>query len=248
MLYPGRAGDGDDAHKSFRRYHEIVPGIGAFAIRPTRDDAAPPGLAKLVGFIGDVLRHHLTTFTQSYRVGYWTHETIRETAEAYGDPVAPAAMPPGLVDRPPKDVPVLLGYVRSEQEAELCREKRVFFCHGVEWDDPKSPDRKPGKTSDLDFDPFRSELFVAYNSGRSAAWIAPVGEVKLVTARERATEQGREVGEMRAAYYYRFQLGEAVGYPRLDVSECVKRRPGKPVQKALSELAACPVVDDADAE
>jgi len=59
-------------------------------------------------------------------------------------------------------------------------------------------------------DPFRSDFFVAYHHGKSAAWVAKVREVKLVNAQERAGEIHRPLADMKAAYDYRFQLEKGV--------------------------------------
>ena len=100
---------------------------------------------------------------------------------------------------------------------------------------------RPGAlATPLDFDPFKSDLFVAYQQNRSARWVARVSVVKLVSADERAKEVGRELAEMKAAYYYRFQLTEIQPARARDVSTIVNRRPGRPIACALTHFAACP--------
>ena len=70
--------------------------------------------------------------------------------------------------------------------------------------------------------------------------MARVSVVKLVSAAERAREVGRELTEMKAAYYYRFQLAEIQPARARDVSIIVNRRPGRPIACALTHFAACP--------
>ena len=116
----------------------------------------------------------------------------------------------------------------------------------MEWD--KSTARSAdgsgvaGKPTSLDFDPFKSDQFVAYQAGRTFDWIAEVVEVRLVTATERATEVRRSLPEMRAAYYYRFQLRNPSSGIGRDVSALVAKRPSDPRQTTLEKLAACPVI------
>src|SRR5262249_51854902 len=114
-----------------------------------------------------------------------------------------------------------------------------FFCHAVEWDGDSG---EPGAPTDLGFDPFRSDLFVAYTRNISAQWIAEVQTVRLVTAAERAEELDLPAETMKAASYYRFQLQRIQPIARRDVSDLVHRRPGKPIARTLSEFATCPII------
>jgi hypothetical protein len=109
-------------------------------------------------------------------------------------------------------IQVLLGFIHDTGGADACRDTKTFFCHAVEWSkiSPRSPDGSgaSGEPSNLDFDPFRSDLLVTYHRARSAPWVAKVLEVRLVAAAERAAEIRRNLREMNASYYYRFQLGD----------------------------------------
>ena len=244
VLFPGDApmnsrGSGGNR---FERYHEVVPGVGAFAIKPsTNEGEMPAGLGPLAEFVSDLLYHHSSRFTQSYRINYFTHDTVMEEPTKY---MARPAVPEDR--KPPKDTQVLLGYVRDEKGAEDCRLTLTFFCHAVEWDKsvPRGADGagKAGKPTALDFDPFKSDQFVAYQGGQTFAWMAAVVDVRLVTAEERATEIKRALPTMKAAYYYRFQLRNVSAGTVLDVSALVARRPSDPRQVTLEKLAACPVV------
>ena len=66
-------------------------------------------------------------------------------------------------------------------------------------------------------------------------------EVKLVSAQERADELDRPLKDMKAAYYYRFELDEIEETDARDVTGLVARRPGRPRACRLSEFALCPV-------
>ena len=55
VLYPG--GDGD-SHPPHQEYHEILPGLGAFVLRPTDSgEASSASSNKLRAFLRDVLDH-----------------------------------------------------------------------------------------------------------------------------------------------------------------------------------------------
>ena len=241
VLYPGVAPKPGDANIRFERYHEVIPGIGAFAIRPKQDGLSPDGLPYILGFINDVLSHQLSKFTQSYRVSYWTETTLREATPDYRARLVDFAFDA----KPPTDTQVLLGFVHGDEEAKACYDTKTFFCHAVEWSKafPRLPDGSgnSGEPSNLDFDPFRSDLLIVYHHARNAPWVAKVIEVKLVSAAERATEIGGELKEMAAAYYYRFQLGHFRMAESRDISSIVQRRPGKPIACRLNDFAACPL-------
>lgn len=242
VLYPGAAPNPEDANARFARYHEVIPGIGAFAIRPGIGGQPPQGLPFLLNFIHDILAHQLSRFTQSHRIDYWTESTLREDRVEYS--VAPAGLQLG--NRPPKDIQMLLGFVRDAAGAEACRNAMAFYCHAVEWNNvfPRNADGsgEPGNATELGFDPFRSDFLIGYHQNRTASWTAKVREVRLITAQERAAELGRPLSEMKAAYYYRFQLETIKEITARNVTSLVAHRSGKPRHCRLSEFALCPEV------
>jgi predicted component of viral defense system (DUF524 family) len=237
VLYPGDDPKNVEGENRFERYREIIPGVGAFALKPAANPSEDPaGLTHVLEFVSDILAHQLSRFTQSYRFTYWTETTVRESLAEYGANVGDFVW----ARKPPKDTQVLLGFVRNEAEGDLCRSSGTFFCHAVEWADCAA--MIAGAPTDLRFDPFKSDLLTVYTSNTSAGWLAEVGNVRLVTAAERASETGRPLNAMNAAYYYRFQLSAFQAASPRDVSGLVSRRPGKPVAKQLSEFAQCDVI------
>lgn len=244
VLFPGDAPMNSKASggNRFERYHEVVPGVGAFAVKPSKvPGQTPAGIAPLAEFVRDLLRHHSSRFTQSYRINYYTHETLQEEPAPYdAGPVVPPA------GKPPKDVQVLLGFVRDKTAADDCRRTLTFFCHAVEWDKGAVREAdgsgKSGQPSHPEFDPFRSDQFVAYQAGKSFPWMAEVEDVRLVTAASRAAELNRPQSEMGAAYYYRVKLRNITEGVARDISNLVPRRPGVPVKATLQQVVACKVV------
>jgi predicted component of viral defense system (DUF524 family) len=83
VLYPGQPGS-DRTFRSY--YHEILPGLGAFAVRPDKDGRAQ-GLGSVERFIDDVLKHLTSRITARERVTY-------HVSEAYSVP------PSDSYDRP----------------------------------------------------------------------------------------------------------------------------------------------------
>jgi predicted component of viral defense system (DUF524 family) len=101
IIYPGT----DDV-KPFRQYHELLPGLGAFALRPSNEGDSI-GSDTLALFIEEVITHLGFQATQHERARYWTER-------AYGDTQVDAVLPAApLLTQPPADVLVLLGYAKS---------------------------------------------------------------------------------------------------------------------------------------
>lgn len=98
VLFPGHS-----EPLEFREYLELIPGLGAFPLRPG-DDA---GLAGLRRFLGDVLLHAADQATAEERGRFW-RSRIFPGHPGSGQPAA------DFLDRPPADTPVLLGHVPDE--------------------------------------------------------------------------------------------------------------------------------------
>ena len=75
VLYPG----GDEEPVQRKQYHEILPGLGAFVMRPTENGRAEDTTAlALRQFIEDVIDHVAAEGTDQERAGYWTRRTYGE--------------------------------------------------------------------------------------------------------------------------------------------------------------------------
>ena len=81
VLYPGNAGDG----QKFEQFHELLPGLGAFAIRPKADGSAE-GMGELRKFLDDVIEHLSNRTTSRERATFHTAEsyTMCENPVQYG--------------------------------------------------------------------------------------------------------------------------------------------------------------------
>jgi hypothetical protein len=101
VLYPG---DGPALHHE--EFHELLPGIGAFPLRPGREGSAL-GLELLEQFLRDVLRQAANQASSAERSRYWN----AQHTQAPGRQVRPSER----LRTPPADAKVLIGYVRSAQ-------------------------------------------------------------------------------------------------------------------------------------
>lgn len=106
VIYPGT-----DKENS-KMYHEVLPGLGAFALRPTESGEAD-GTGSLEGFVDEVLTHIASQVTQHERTRFWVREA--NLPEQRVESVAPVAP---FLTRPPADTLVLLGYVRDELQLQ----------------------------------------------------------------------------------------------------------------------------------
>jgi predicted component of viral defense system (DUF524 family) len=114
VLYPG------SERRHFQQYHEILPGLGAFSLRPTESGVAL-GAGPLEKFLSDVLDHVASQVTQHERGRYWTDEVYAgELAAEEGVPLAK------FLRRPPADTQVLLGYVRGDQHLDWIHKNRIY--------------------------------------------------------------------------------------------------------------------------
>jgi hypothetical protein len=105
VIFPSTASAGSDS-ATFRRFHEMVPGIGAFPLRPS-DVGDADGHALLMKFLDGLVTHFASSITQDRRGRYW------ET-EVFADEPRPGAVGwPGGMMKPPADTIVLLGHVHD---------------------------------------------------------------------------------------------------------------------------------------
>lgn len=225
VLYPGRS----NSPTRFEKYHEIVPGVGAFAFSPGDSFRKEP----VRTFLHDFLAQQSHRYSQQTRLQYWTHDTVREKP---GMAYSPQTV---LTASPAQDVQLVLGFVRAQESLDQYRKMRAFFVHAIEW---RAGTRTPGIATVLDFDPMRADMIALFQGRVTSSWIAPVERVTIVTAEERARELSRPAHEMRAAYYYRFALGEAIDCPSRDVSPVLARPLGRPLCISVAAFLGCPTV------
>jgi hypothetical protein len=102
VLYPGSSQD----ERRYTSYRELVPGIGAFALRPQQSHALTSHLSK---FLDDILIHVAAVATEDRRYRYW--EAIAHDPES--ERTGPLGWEP-LEGVPPADTRVVVGFVRSD--------------------------------------------------------------------------------------------------------------------------------------
>lgn len=118
VLYPGRS----STPVTFRGYHEILPGLGAFGVVPDENGLAL-GLDPLERFLDAVLSHLSNRTTAQERVSYHVSEayTLKEEAVPYGALNLPEADVYGPEYRalPPAEHMVLVAWYRNEAQEQM---------------------------------------------------------------------------------------------------------------------------------
>ncbi len=114
VLFPGVG----QANDPYRAYTELLPGLGAFSLRPV---TGGPDTHALRTFLDNVLTHVASVATQERRHRYWEPQIFPREAPA-----------PGSVGRepiqglPPADTSVLLGFVRSDEQWDWIRRTGLY--------------------------------------------------------------------------------------------------------------------------
>lgn len=124
VLYPGR---GNEIFKGF--FHEILPGLGAFAIAPDESGAAQ-GMQALETFLDHVLMHLANRTTAQERISYHVSEAYRlnEPPVRYGTVVLPETDAYGKDFRasPPAEDMVLFAWYKTEAQRQLAESTDGF--------------------------------------------------------------------------------------------------------------------------
>jgi predicted component of viral defense system (DUF524 family) len=114
VLFPGEG----QANDPYRAYTELLPGLGAFSLRPV---VGGPDTHALKAFLENVITHVASVATQERRHRYWEHQ-IFPTGVSAPEPEGDEPIE-GL---PPADTSVLLGFVRSTQQWDWVRRTRLY--------------------------------------------------------------------------------------------------------------------------
>lgn len=117
VVYPGNEADAQQIQQ-FVQYREVLPGLGAFVLRPSEDGRAA-GSATLRKFLDQVFDHIATRLSRHERGRFWAREAYTRydfrtgaTAFAFGEPDENATL--------------LLGYVKSMEHWQWIQERMAY--------------------------------------------------------------------------------------------------------------------------
>lgn len=167
VAYPGSDADAPGLRQA---YHEILPGLGAFALRPTEDGSASAeatlGVAR---FIEDALDHLAASGTADERARFWE-------SRSYADRTTVRADWDSLLVRPAADTSVLLGFVRSAAHLQWMKERLLYPLRG---------DAGRRGAVSVHAPELAADLVVLYDAAAPEAWVArPTGTVEVWSADE----------------------------------------------------------------
>jgi len=120
VLYPGSSSE-----SSLKGFHEIIPGLGAFAVKPSSKD---DGTTHLRDFIQKVVDHLVNRASQYDRMTYHSYQ-IHKDAPNKSDEVRepmPELDSSGQRGLPPSDTPVLIGFVKDTAHASWINNQELY--------------------------------------------------------------------------------------------------------------------------
>ncbi|MFL9895672.1 DUF2357 domain-containing protein [Paraburkholderia sp. RL17-381-BIF-C] len=114
VLYPG--GDAEEVGRRYPEYHELLPGLGAFVLRPT-DTGNACGVSALRQFISEVLDHVATRLTMHERGRHWLEDAYGQQKQDRLTRVLAPPLP---------DTSVLLGFVKNREHWNWIRARKAY--------------------------------------------------------------------------------------------------------------------------
>ncbi len=224
VLYPG-----SDTETKLNKFHEIVPGVGAFVLKPGKDEYK----VELKKFLLDVFQHQADQFTQYRYFSDVIHATVQETPATYG----------GLSTWRPSAICVL-AFLKAEVR-DLCREKRLVYSRALKDDEERSPIR-------IQLGNLAGAVLCPYEGGITAEkktlpWLAPILSCEMLS-REQLCSVLRSEGwpetlmPTSASAYLLFRLDLDSRVARRLVTSLTPTRSYQVVSRTLGELDACPAV------
>ncbi|MGB0778326.1 MAG: DUF2357 domain-containing protein [Flavobacteriaceae bacterium] len=116
VLYPG-----EKAGNPLRGFHELLPGLGAFTLRPNKDNDGSKDLNK---FILDIIEHFENRSTHRERIAYANHTILKTENNYKSDGIS---LPELIKDEKliPDDTAVIMAYSVAESPEELTHEFHI---------------------------------------------------------------------------------------------------------------------------
>jgi len=118
VLYPG------DKSINQKGFHEIIPGLGAFPVKPSKTDS---GIGELKAFILEIIEHFINRASQREKIAYRTFDIYQNPPES--DNVIKELLPePYNTNRDliPDDTFVLVGYYNSQDQYDWIRRNGLY--------------------------------------------------------------------------------------------------------------------------
>lgn len=110
VLYPG------DKSINQKGFHEIIPGLGAFPVKPSKTES---GIGELKAFILEIIEHFINRASQREKIAFRTFDIFKNPPESDSAIKEPLPEPYNTNrDLIPDDTYVLVGYYNSPEQYE----------------------------------------------------------------------------------------------------------------------------------
>ena len=118
VLYPG------DASIKQKGFHEIIPGLGAFPVKPSKQDS---GIGELKAFIIEVIEHFINRASQREKIAYRTYDIFKTppTAEDEVNESLPETYNTNR-DLIPDETFVLVGYFNTQIQLDWINKNKLY--------------------------------------------------------------------------------------------------------------------------
>jgi hypothetical protein len=120
ILYPGNAKD----NKEFKGFHEIIPGVGAFALRPNNEGQASKNIQEFIKKVIANLENVLSQREQMAKASKVVYQTA--PIEKIVDSKLDSLLRELDIDENPKDTIVLFGYYKSKEHLKWIQENEIY--------------------------------------------------------------------------------------------------------------------------
>ena len=118
VLYPG------DKSINQKGFHEIIPGLGAFPIKPSKTDS---GIGELKAFITEIIEHFINRASQREKIAYRTFDIFKDPPDS--DNIVSEPLPETYNtnrDLLPDDTFVLVGYYNSKEQYDWIQQSGLY--------------------------------------------------------------------------------------------------------------------------
>ncbi|RXK83772.1 DUF2357 domain-containing protein [Filimonas effusa] len=116
VLYPGQSS------KTLKGYHEILPGLGAFAINPSKKNN---GIQSLKAFLKDVVELFLNRASQREKMAFQTYSIYGQTPAINLKALIPETYGPNRSLLPEK-TRILIGYYKGKAHLEWIQQHKLY--------------------------------------------------------------------------------------------------------------------------
>ena len=115
ILYPGTE------NKVISGFHEIIPGLGAFAISPRNDEL---GITEFISFLDDVIKNFLDRTSQRENLAYHAYSVLQKKGINLNAPLPePYGENRSLL---PNETYVLIGYYKNEEHLDWILKSNLY--------------------------------------------------------------------------------------------------------------------------